>query len=155
MRISQKGLYALQALSMLARHPQGVSKIHEIATEEKLPEKFLEIILSELKHARIVESTRGAKGGYRLRRAPAEITLGEVVRLIDGPVAPFADADQLRTLIEQDAKHRAIYSILLEVRNAAASILDHRSVADISPAVASPAGKRGRKLETAADAVAR
>ena len=67
MKISQKGLYALQAMMMLARHyNQGAIRIRDIAYEEVLPEKFLELILLELKNARIVESVRGAKGGYQL-----------------------------------------------------------------------------------------
>ena len=90
MKISQKGLYALQAMMMLARHHhQGAIKIRDIAYEEALPEKFLELILLELKNARMVESVRGAKGGYQLRRDPAEIDLSEIIRLIDGPLAPF------------------------------------------------------------------
>src|SRR6202046_4085865 len=103
MKISQKGLYALQAMMMLARHHhQGAIKIRDVAYEEALPEKFLELILLELKNARMVESVRGAKGGYRLRREPAEIRIGEIVRLIDGPLAPLGDADQLRSLILRD-----------------------------------------------------
>ena len=95
MKISQKGLYALQAMMMLARyHKKGAIKIREIAYEENLPEKFLELILLELKNARMVESVRGAKGGYQLRREPAEIKLSEIMRLIDGPLAPFGDAEQ-------------------------------------------------------------
>jgi Rrf2 family protein len=81
MKISQKGLYALEALIFLARrYEKGAIKIREIAATENLPEKFLELILLELKHARIVESARGAKGGYRLKRAPAKIFLGEIIR---------------------------------------------------------------------------
>ena len=88
MKISQKGLYALQAMMMLARHfNQGAIRIRDIAYEEGLPEKFLELILLELKNARMVESVRGAKGGYQLRRAPSEIHLSEIIRLIDGPLA--------------------------------------------------------------------
>jgi len=76
MKISQKGLYALQALMMLSRnYQQGAIKIRDIAYEEGLPEKFLELILLELKNARIVESARGAKGGYQLRRPPSKNTL--------------------------------------------------------------------------------
>ncbi len=83
MKISQKGLYALQAMMMLARHHnQGAIKIREIAYEEDLPEKFLELILLELKNARMVESVRGAKGGYQLRRDPDEIRLSEIMRLM-------------------------------------------------------------------------
>src|SRR5881397_396086 len=121
MKISQKGLYALQAMMMLARHyNQGAIRIRDVAYEEELPEKFLELILLELKNARIVESVRGAKGGYQLRRAPSEIHLSEIIRLIDGPLAPFGDADQLRVLIDRDAKHRALYQVFLDVRDGAA-----------------------------------
>jgi Rrf2 family protein len=132
MKISQKGLYALQALMMLARHhQQGAIKIREIAYEEGLPEKFLELILLELKNARLVESVRGAKGGYQLRRSPSEIALSEVIRLIDGPLAPFGDADQLRELIGRDLPQRALYQVFLDVRDAAAKILDHTTLADL------------------------
>jgi Rrf2 family protein len=132
MKISQKGLYALQAMMMLARHHhQGAIKIREIAYEEDLPEKFLELILLELKNARMVESVRGAKGGYQLRRQPGEIRLSEIMRLIDGPLAPFADAEQLRVLIDRDLPHRALYQVFLDVRDAVAHILDNTSLADL------------------------
>jgi Rrf2 family protein len=145
MKISQKGLYALQAMMMLARrHNQGAIRIREIAYEEELPEKFLELILLELKNARMVESVRGAKGGYRLRRPPGEIRLSEIIRLIDGPLAPFADAEQLRTLIDRDLEHRALYQVFLDVRDAAAKILEHTSLADIVEDGSGPR-KRARK----------
>ena len=132
MKISQKGLYALQAMMMLARHyHQGAIKIRDIAYEEVLPEKFLELILLELKNARIVESVRGAKGGYQLRRDPSEIHLSEIIRLIDGPLAPFGDAEQLRELIDRDLPHRALYQVFLDVRDAAARILDNTTLADL------------------------
>ena len=118
---------------MLARHSnQGAIRIRDIAYEEELPEKFLELILLELKNARMVESVRGAKGGYQLRRAPSEIRLSEIIRLIDGPLAPFADAEQLRSLIHRDAQHRALYQVFLDVRDAAAKILESTSLADIA-----------------------
>lgn len=132
MKISQKGLYALQAMMMLARHHhQGAIKIRDIAYEETLPEKFLELILLELKNARMVESVRGAKGGYQLRRDAADIHLSEIIRLIDGPLAPFGDAEQLRELIDRDLPHRALYQVFLDVRDAAARILDHTTLADL------------------------
>jgi Rrf2 family protein len=132
MKISQKGLYALQAMMMLARHHhQGAIKIRDIAYEEDLPEKFLELILLELKNARIVESVRGAKGGYQLRRDASEIRLAEIIRLIDGPLAPFGDADQLRVLIDRDLPHRALYQVFLDVRDAAARILESATLADL------------------------
>jgi len=131
-RVSQKGLYALEALMFLARrYPAGTAKIREIAEDEQLPAKFLELILLELKHARIVESVRGAKGGYRLKRAPNRIFLGEIIRTIDGPLAPFEDAESLRLLVERDVKHSSLFRVFLAVRDAAAGILDHTSLADI------------------------
>jgi Rrf2 family protein len=132
MKVSQKGLYALEALMLLARrYPEGTVKIREIAEDEELPEKFLELILLELKHARIVESVRGAKGGYRLKRPPSKIFLGEIMRTIDGPLAPFEDAESLRRLVQNDKKHSPLFSVFLAVRNAASGILDHTSLADI------------------------
>jgi Rrf2 family protein len=145
MKISQKGLYALQAMMMLARHHnQGAIKIREIAYEEDLPEKFLELILLELKNARMVESVRGAKGGYQLRRDPAEIRLSEIMRLIDGPLAPFADAEQLRVLIDRDLPHRALYQVFLDVRDAAARILENTSLADLISGI-TPRSAKGRR----------
>jgi Rrf2 family protein len=148
MKISQKGLYALQAMMMLARHHhQGAIKIREIAYEEDLPEKFLELILLELKNARMVESVRGAKGGYQLRREPSDIPLSEIMRLIDGPVAPFADAEQLRVLIDRDLPHRALYQVFLDVRDAAAKILESTTLADLISGTTprSTKGKRAAK----------
>src|ERR1700745_4238257 len=146
MKISQKGLYALQAMMMLARHyNQGAIRIRDIAYEEELPEKFLELILLELKNARIVESVRGAKGGYQLRRAPVEIRLSEIIRLIDGPLAPFGDADQLRSLIDRDAEHRALYQVFLDVRDAAAKILEHTTLADIMNGTGADASKSAKR----------
>ncbi len=145
MKISQKGLYALQAMMMLARHHhQGAIKIRDIAYEEVLPEKFLELILLELKNARMVESVRGAKGGYQLRRDPAEIHLSDIIRLIDGPLAPFGDAEQLRELIDRDLPHRTLYQVFLDVRDAAARILDNTTLADL---VNTPAPRTGKSTK--------
>jgi Rrf2 family protein len=146
MKISQKGLYALQAMMMLARHhQQGAIRIRDIAYEEALPEKFLELILLELKNARMVESARGAKGGYQLRREPAEIHLSEIIRLIDGPLAPFGDAEQLRDLIDRDLPHRALYQVFLDVRDAAARILDNTTLADLIVEANNRAAKSGKR----------
>jgi Rrf2 family protein len=153
MKISQKGLYALQAMMMLSRHyNQGAIRIRDVAYEEGLPEKFLELILLELKNARIVESVRGAKGGYQLRRPPSEIYLSEIIRLIDGPLAPFGDAEQLRSLIDRDVEHRNLYKIFLDVRDAAAKILDHTSLADIVGPKSESKGKKGQRKKRGEEA---
>jgi Rrf2 family protein len=132
MHISNKGLYALEAMMCLARDCHNrPTTTHAIAASEGIPEKFLELILLDLKAARLVESVRGAKGGYRLKRAPSRIFLGEIIRTISGPLAPLADADGLRRLVKRDKRRRALYKIFLEVRDSAARILDHTSLADI------------------------
>src|SRR3984957_9351441 len=151
LKISQKGLYALQAMMTLARrHEQGAIKIREIAAESDLPEKFLELILLELKNARIVDSVRGARGGYQLRRDPADIPLSDIIRLVDGPLAPMGDAEQLRSLIAKDADHRALYEVFLEVRNAAAKILENTTIADIVGG-----GKSKKSVAAKANAIAK
>ena len=150
MKISQKGLYALQAMMMLARHyNQGAIRIRDIAYEEELPEKFLELILLELKNASMVESVRGAQGGYRLRRSPSDIRLSEIIRLIDGPLAPLGDAEQLRSLIDRDAAHRALYQVFLDVRDAAAKILENTSLADIADGTTAKRQKSRKKKSEA------
>ena len=154
MKISQKGLYALQAMMMLARkYQQGAIRIRDIAYEENLPEKFLELILLELKNARIVESVRGAKGGYQLRRDPEDIHLSEIIRLIDGPLAPFGDADQLRVLIDRDIPHRALYQVFLDVRDAAAHILEHTTLADLISGPEPRSAKGGKRRRKSAAGV--
>lgn len=131
MHVSQRGLYALQALTVLARRPDEIVKIKTIAAEEHLPEKFLEAILLELKRARIVVSLRGANGGYQLKRAAGKISLGEVIRRIDGPLAPYEDFESLRRRVSTDRKHRPLFQVLLDVRNATAKILDYTFLSDL------------------------
>ncbi len=85
MYVSVKGEYALQALFDLATHPSGDPvRIAEIARRQKIPQKFLELILAGLKQGGFVESRRGAEGGYLLARPPEAITVGEVLRYVEG-----------------------------------------------------------------------
>jgi Rrf2 family protein len=132
-KISSRGLYALKALTHLAEAHGGggLVKIHEIASREDIPEKFLEGILVTLKNARMLASQRGREGGYRLRRPPAEIYVGEVVRSVDGPLAPFGDADELASRVRTERRHPGLFDLFLDVRNAASKIIDHTSLADL------------------------
>jgi Rrf2 family protein len=140
MKISHRGLYALKALLHLAEaHEGGLVKIHDIAEDEAIPVKFLEGILVTLKNARLVTSERGREGGYRLRRPPAEIQVGEIVRIMDGPLAPLGDAVELARRVRTEARHRGLFDVFLDVRNAAAAILDHTTLADVL--------QRDRRLE--------
>ena len=94
MHLTYKGDYALKAVLDLAQHyDQGLVTIHAIAERIDAPIKFMEQILLDLKRGGFVESRRGRIGGYLLTKAPSQISLGEVVRFIDGPVEPIACAD--------------------------------------------------------------
>lgn len=91
MRISFKGDYALKIILDLAwRYNKGITHIKDIAKRQDIPEKFLEQIIVILKRAKYVKTVRGPKGGVFLAKHPSEITLGEIVRLMDGPTAPIA-----------------------------------------------------------------
>jgi Rrf2 family protein len=132
MKISHRGLYALQALIHLAgAYDQGLVAARAIAEAEGIPEKFLEGILLALKNARVVSSERGREGGYRLRRPPREIFIGDVVRLIDGPLAPFGDVVELQHRVKTERHYPGLFDLFLEVRNAAAAIADRTSLADL------------------------
>jgi Rrf2 family protein len=146
MRISQRGLYAMKALVHLALSwEQGLVKIHALAESEEIPEKFLEAILVVLKNARIVTSQRGREGGYRLRRPPAEIRIGDVIRVIDGPLAPFGDAAELAHRIRTEPRHPGLFELFLEVRDAASAILDHTTLSDIVDRNRRVLGHRGAR----------
>ncbi len=89
--ISQKAKYAFKALIHLARQPKGETiQIDDIAREAGVPRKFLEHILLDLKHRGMIASRRGRAGGYALIKLPTEITIGQVLRAIDGPIAPLS-----------------------------------------------------------------
>jgi len=132
MKVSQKALYALEALLCLANAPEhSLMTTNEIAMSEGLPKKFLELILLELKHASVVESARGANGGYRLKRAPAEISLNEVIRIVDGPLAPIGSVESSSHHAKREEKHNKLFRVLVSARNAATAILDQTSLADL------------------------
>jgi Rrf2 family protein len=102
-----------------------------VAQKEGIPEKFLEGILLALKNARIVSSERGRDGGYQLRKPPQEVFIGDVVRLIDGPLAPFGDVVELQHRVKTETRHAGLFDLFLEVRNAASAIMDRTSLADL------------------------
>ena len=132
MKVSKRGQYGMRALCHLAEtHGSGVVQIREIARKESIPGKFLEGILLELKHAGIVRSRRGIDGGYELARDPSEIMLGQVMRVLDGPLAPLGSAAELKELMKADPRQAGFYSVLIGVRDAAAAILDRTTLAEV------------------------
>ena len=132
--ISQKAKYALRALVALNRAPRGETRmISEISREQAIPKKFLEQILLELKRAGIVMSRRGRMGGYELLRAPEKITFGEVLRLIDGPIAPLPCLSKIAYRRCEDCKDEAtceIRHVFARVTLATREVLDSTTLAD-------------------------
>lgn len=133
--LSKKTKYGLQALLTLAReHGGGPMLIADLAEQERIPRKFLELILLQLKNAGILGSRKGRGGGYFLARHPAEITMGSVIRLLDGPLAPVPCASETayRKCTEcRDEASCGIRLVMKDVRDAMAEILDHTSLQEV------------------------
>jgi Rrf2 family protein len=132
--ISQKAKYALRALVSLARVGRGESMmIGEISRQQAIPKKFLEQILLELKRAGFVDSRRGRSGGYVLLKAPEQIMYGEVLRLIDGPIAPLPCLSKIAYRKCEDCRDEAaceIRHVFERVTLATREVLDQTSLAD-------------------------
>ncbi|HVS52660.1 MAG TPA: Rrf2 family transcriptional regulator [Opitutaceae bacterium] len=136
MKLSKKGEYALRSLINLgiAREVgRPLVRVSELADSEKLPVKFLEQILQALKDAGLVRSERGKFGGYRLAKPTNKIPIGDVVRLIDGPLAPIGCVSQsaYEKCTCPDEEHCGLRMLMLDVRNAIAGILDRYTLADV------------------------
>lgn len=132
MKLSTKGEYATRAILYLSqRYGQGAVQIHEISKHQGIPIKYLEHILLTVKNAGLLRSKKGVKGGYYLARSPEEITLGEVVRVMDGPLAPIKCVSTSFYERCPEEVHCGIRNVWLEVRNAVANILDNTTFADL------------------------
>ena len=142
MKLSLRGEYALRALLVLGlNYGQAVVRIRTISLQQNVPKRFLEQILNDLKSAGIVQSRRGAAGGYRLARAPEEITLAEIVRHIEGALAPVSCVSErfYEKCSCPDESRCAIRSVMQEVRNAVVKIADRVTIAELC--------ERSRKLQ--------
>jgi Rrf2 family protein len=152
MKVSKRGEYGMRALCHLAeRHGEGYVHVKRISDEERIPQKFLEGILLELRRAGVLHSRRGNEGGYRLARSPETTLVGDVMRLLDGPLAPLASAAELRELTERDTKRSGFYSVMMDVRNAVSDILDKTTLADLLERDAAGPGRRGRNVDGPSD----
>jgi Rrf2 family protein len=136
MKISKRGEYALRALidfGIAYELGRPLLKIGELVEKERLPVKFLEQILTQLRGAGYIETKRGKAGGYFLAKPPREISLGKVIRLIDGPLAPISCVSV--TAYERctcpDEAHCGLRMLMLDVRNAIARILDRYVLGDV------------------------
>ncbi len=134
MKLSVRGKYALRALTVLGeRYGPDVVRIQAISQEQNIPKRFLEQILFDLKSAQIVESRRGVAGGYRLAVPPDKIPLAKVIRHLEGALAPVGCISQqfYEKCTCPDEMKCPLRSIMKEVRDAIAEILEKMTVADL------------------------
>lgn len=133
--LSKKAKYALKALLYLTRrYDKGLVIISEIAENERIPRKFLEAILVDLKMNGVLHSVRGKNGGYYLAKSPAEISVGNIIRMIDGPLAPIPCVSHLYYRKCDECKDEAtceIRIVMKKVRDATAEILDNTYLSNL------------------------
>jgi Rrf2 family protein len=152
--LTAKGKYGLKALAHLATLEAGkTTQAVDIADTNNIPKKFLDAILGDLRNAGIVFSKKGPGGGYLLARAANEIHVGQVIRILDGPLAPIACAS--RTAYRpcrdcDDVKTCTVRIAMSKVRDAMADILDRMTVADMlamndGQKIAPPSGSKTRR----------
>jgi Rrf2 family protein len=137
MRISARADYAVRAaIELAAAHP-AIVKTDAIATAQSIPVKFLEAILSDLRRAGLIRSKRGAEGGYQLQRDPSEISLADVIRAVDGPLAWVRD--QRPGAVRYGGSSAALEQVWVAVRASLRGVLDNVSLADVVAAELPPA----------------
>jgi Rrf2 family protein len=138
MRFSKKSEYGLRAMIELTHeYGQGLVQRKVLAERQNIPLGFLETILLSLRNAGLIGSRRGSNGGVFLIKVPKDITLGQIIRILDGPLAPIACVSQTAYQKCEDCPHAKtttcpIQGIMLDVRNAIASVLDHYSLEDFA-----------------------
>ena len=132
MRLSRKGEYACLALIELSRnYDKTLVKIEDVSKKEKIPKKYLEQILLTLKKAGYLQSKRGAEGGYKLARAPNKISLAEVIRLMDGALAPVDSVSRYFYEASPIEENKKLLAVFQDVRNYAAKKLEKTTFADV------------------------
>jgi Rrf2 family protein len=135
MHLSKRGEYGLRAMIYLASEQEAGVRLttKDIAAHEQVPAKFLEQILLTLKNAGLLQSKMGVGGGYYLARQADRITLGEIERVLDGPIAPIRCVSQMayESCGCPDERTCGLRLVMLDVRNAIAGILDNTTLADV------------------------
>ena len=136
--LTKKGKYGLKAmLHLVAREPGEPSLVSDIAEANNIPKKFLDTILGELRNAGFVNSKKGKGGGYTLARSPHLIRVGHIIRILDGPLAPIQCASKTsyrRCDDCTDERHCGVRILMLEAREALATVLDNRTLAEMRAA---------------------
>jgi len=134
MKLTLKGEYALRALLVLGLHySRGIVSISQISREQNIPHRFLEQILTDLKSAGLVQSRRGISGGYQLARDPEDISVAEVIRHLEGALAPISCVSErfYEKCSCPDESRCAIRSVMKEIRDAVVRLAEKVSLADI------------------------
>src|SRR5689334_14814035 len=134
MKLSVRGEYALRALLVLGlNYDEQVVRIQTISEQQNIPKRFLEQILNDLKSAGVVQSRRGVAGGYRLARRPEQITLAEVVRHVEGALAPVSCVSErfYEKCSCPDEARCAIRSVMKEIREAIVRIAERVTIAEL------------------------
>jgi len=133
MKLSTKGEYASRAMLELSLHyPNGLLHIREISEAQDIPERFLEQILLLLKRAGYLRSKKGPNGGYRLAKAPSEISVAEVIRVMDGPLAPIDCVSVTAHEFCPREKYCGLKWLWKDVRDAIAKILESTTFEDLA-----------------------
>jgi len=133
--LSMKAKYGLRAMMHLAAYPEEFLQARAIAEAADVPLKFLEGILFDLRQGGLIETRRGAQGGYKLARAPEKIATGQIIRILDGMLAAIKCASQFKYEPCEDCRSPAtcqIKHLMTDVRKSAANILDRRSLAELA-----------------------
>jgi Rrf2 family protein len=155
--LSKKSKYGLKALLLLAsRCGDGPVLVADIAAQERIPKNFLDQILLQLKAHRIVESRRGKAGGYLLARPPADVSLGEIVRILEGPLALVPCVSETAYKRCEECSDEATCGLRLamkRVRDATSSILDGTTLADVNHQVATAIRWRRSHQEQASERI--
>jgi Rrf2 family transcriptional regulator, cysteine metabolism repressor len=132
MRISSRSYYALRAIYELAEHTDAAPlKIAEIAERQHIPLKFLEAILNHLKGGGFVRSWRGAEGGYRLARPAESLTIGEVLRFMEGPIAPVECVNPARTQECEFLGQCPFFEVWCQILQSISDVVDRTTFADL------------------------
>jgi Rrf2 family protein len=132
--LTNKGKYGLKAMLHLAKLGENeITQVAQIAEANNIPKKFLDQILVDLRRAGLVHSRKGKAGGYSLAKPAETIFAGQIIRAIDGPIAPFlcASVTAYRPCGDCDVSGCAVRRLMLDARNALASVLDARTLADM------------------------
>ena len=132
MRVSAKVDYALRAMAELAAAPPGLTTAEPLAAAQNIPPKFLESILAQLRSGGLVSSQRGAEGGYQLARPAEEISIAEVIRELEGPIATVRGVRPDELAYEGAAK--GLRDVWLELRTQIRGVLEQTTLADIAAA---------------------